>query len=282
MKESFERSNAFQKPLILVLSLSLVLFIGWLRFLTGPEFAFSFLYLVPITIVTWSCGLTWGILIAALGAFSWLLADLSMVERFTRPYIPVVNEFFRFAVFLYIVFIINRYRKILGAQQELAMLDPLTGAANRRAFLRMAGIEMDRSRRYHNPFSVMVIDIDDFKQINDTLGHHTGDRLLLTVVDTIKANIRAIDIVARFGGDEFVVLLVKTEAPSALVAARKLQKQLLAIMRDKGWPVTFSMGMATYHRVPESVDETIRAADRLMYAVKHNGKNDLKHAVLKM
>lgn len=282
MQEPFERFKRFQKPLVLVLSFVLVLFIAWLRLLTGPEFAFSFLFLIPIITVTWFAGLPWGILLSAVSAFSWLLADLSMAERFSRHYVPIVNESFRLSVFLFIVFIIHRHKKILETQQELAMLDPLTGAANRRSFLKLARIEIDRSRRYHHPFSVMVIDVDDFKQINDTFGHHTGDRLLLTVVDTIKAHVRAIDIVARFGGDEFVVLLVKTEERSAFGVARKLQKQLLEIMQDKGWPVTFSMGMATYHSVPENVDETIRAADRLMYAVKHNGKNDLKHAVLKL
>ncbi|BBO81414.1 GGDEF domain-containing protein [Desulfosarcina ovata] len=282
MQEQFDRLKRYKKPLLLILSFALVLLIGWLRFLTGPEFAFSFLYLVPIVITSWMAGRQWGVLISAVSAFSWLLADICMSDQFSQSYIPIVNETFRLTVFLFIVFIIARNKQILENQQELATLDPLTGAANRRAFFNLARTEIDRSRRYGHPFSVMVIDIDDFKQVNDTFGHHVGDRLLSTVVETIKNHVRAIDIVARFGGDEFVILLVRTDERSASLVARKLQTQLLNNMRGKGWTVTFSMGLATYHSVPESVDETVRAADQLMYQIKHNGKNGIKHAVLKM
>lgn len=184
-------------------------------------------------------------------------------------------------VFLFIVLMIARHKKILKTQKELAMMDPLTGVANRRAFFQLARTEIDRSRRYNHPFSVMVIDVDDFKQINDHFGHHTGDRLLTTVVETVKHHVRAIDIVARFGGDEFVVLLVKTGEKPASLVAQKLQKQLLGIMQKNQWRVTFSIGLATYHAVPDSVDETIKAADELMYHVKHNGKNNIRHAVIK-
>ena len=281
MQELYEKHRRFFKPLLLVLVFSLVFLIGWLRFLTGPEYAFSFLYLLPIIMVTWLLGKHWGMLISVVSAFSWLLADLSMIDRFSISFIPLVNESFRLLVFLFVVLMITRHKNILETQKELAMMDPLTGVANRRAFFHLAGTEIDRSRRYRNPFSVMVIDIDDFKQINDRCGHHTGDRLLITVVETIKHHVRAIDIVARFGGDEFVVLLVKSEERSAALVARKLQKQLLDIMQKNQWGVTFSIGVATYHSAPDSVDETIKAADELMYHVKHNGKNNIRQAVLK-
>jgi len=208
MQEKYEKLGRFYKPLLLVLVIGLVLSIGWIRFLTGPEYAFSILYLLPIIIATWLVGVSWGILISFASACSWLLADLSMIDRFSIPFIPLVNEFFRLMVFLFIVLMIARHKNVLETQKELAMMDPLTGVANRRAFLQLAKTEIDRSRRYNHPFSVMVMDIDNFKQINDHFGHHIGDRLLMTVAETIKQHVRAIDIVARFGGDEFVVLLV--------------------------------------------------------------------------
>ncbi len=281
MQAPHEKRRRGYKPLLLVLIIGLVLLIGWLRFLTGPEFAFSFLYLLPIITVTWLFGIRWGILVSVVSTLSWLLADLSMIDRFSNSYIPLANESFRLMVFLFIVVMITRLKKILETQKALAMMDPLTGVANRRAFLQLAGTEIDRSRRYNHTFSVMVIDIDNFKQINDHFGHHTGDRLLTTVVETIKNHVRVIDIVARFGGDEFVVLLVKTEERSAALITRKIQKQLLSIMQKNQWQVTFSIGLATYHSIPDSVDETIKAADDLMYHVKHNGKNDIRHAVIK-
>ncbi|MFH1155464.1 MAG: diguanylate cyclase [Pseudomonadota bacterium] len=266
---------------MLVLAFASVFLIGWIRFLTGPEFAFSLLYLLPIITVTWLAGRNWGVLAALMSTASWLLADLSMVHRFSSYRVPLINETLRLTVFLFIVFIISQHRTILERQRELATLDPLTGTANRRAFFQLARTEIDRSRRYGNPFSVMVIDVDDFKQINDRLGHHTGDMLLVTVVETMKQNLRAIDIVARFGGDEFVVLLVKTEEKTAFLVAGKLQKQLLERMQQNRWPVTFSIGVATYNKVPDSVDEALRAADELMYQVKHSGKNNIRQAVFK-
>ena len=281
MQASSGNSTRYQKPLLLTAALGLIVLIGWLRFLTGPEFAFSFLYLIPIVTITWMSNRGWGIAISAASAFSWLLVDLGMVDRFSRAYIPLVNESFRFTVFLFIVFMIAKVKGMLEIQKELAMMDPLTGIANRRAFSQLAMVEIDRSRRYRLPFSIMVIDVDDFKPINDQFGHHTGDRLLITVVETIKQHLRAIDIIARFGGDEFVVLLANTSETAADTVARKLQRQLLEKMKNKHWAVTFSIGMATYHMIPDSVEETIRAADALMYEVKHNGKNDVRHAIFK-
>jgi diguanylate cyclase (GGDEF)-like protein len=268
------------RSLVLVLAFTVVLLIGWIRSLTGTELAFSFFYLLPIVTVTWLGGVRWGIAISFVSAATWLLADLFMIESFSNPFIPLINEFFRFTIFLFIVLMVTRYRKILETQKELAMRDSLTGIANRRAFLQLAQTELDRSRRYQHPFSVMLVDLDNFKQINDHFGHHTGDRLLLAVVDTIKHHVRAIDIVARLGGDEFVVLLVRTEGKSAYLVARKLQKQLLDIMESNKWQVTFSIGLATYHSAPNSINETVKAADELMYQVKHNGKNNIKHAVI--
>lgn len=281
IKEQYKKFRRCYKTLWVVLVFGLVLLIGWIRFLTGPEFAFSFLYLLPIITVTWLAGVYWGILISVVSAFSWLLADLSMIDRFSNRYAPLVNEFFRFTVFLFIVFMISRHKKILETQKELATMDPLTGIANRREFFQLARMEIDRSRRYNNPFSLMYLDLDEFKQVNDHFGHHTGDRVLISVVETIKHNVRAIDIVSRFGGDEFVVLLVKADENSASLVVRKLQKQLLNIMQKNQWRVTFSIGLATYHAAPDTVDEAIRAADELMYNVKHNGKNNIKHAVFK-
>ncbi len=280
MKALLETSRKYRRPLLLGLFFLLVVGIGWIRQITGPEYALSFLYLPPIVAVAWLAGAYWGIAAALISIVSWLLADLSMIDRFSRTHVPLVNEIFRLSVFLFIVFVIARYKQLLHRQRDLAMLDPLTRAANRRAFFQMAGTEIDRSRRYGHPVSVMVIDIDDFKQINDHLGHHVGDRVLMAVVETIKQHVRAIDIVARFGGDEFVVLLTRTGENAASLISRKLRMQLLESMRSNQWPVTFSIGVATYLSAPDSVDETIRAADTLMYQVKHQGKDSIRYAVV--
>lgn len=280
MPDSNQQDDRRAKGLIVAAALLLILGIGWFRRITGPEFALSLLYLMPIVGVTWLAGRSWGVVMAAASTVSWLLADLSMIGRFSHTIVPLLNEAFRLMVFLFIVFVISRHKEALEHQKALAMLDPLTGAANRRAFFRLANTELDRCRRYNHPFSIMVIDVDDFKDINDSLGHHAGDQLLQTLVETINTHVRAIDIVARFGGDEFVVLLVRTDDGAAVPVARKLQKKLLAAMDAEGWPVTFSIGLATCRSAPNDVEAALRAADALMYQVKHGGKNDIRTVVL--
>jgi K+-sensing histidine kinase KdpD len=110
MQELYEKHRRFFKPLLLVLVFALVFLIGWLRFLTGPEYAFSFLYLLPIIMVTWLVGRHWGILISVVSTFSWLLADLSKIDRFSISFFPLVNESFRLLVFLFVVLMTARHK----------------------------------------------------------------------------------------------------------------------------------------------------------------------------
>jgi diguanylate cyclase (GGDEF)-like protein len=121
--------------------------------------------------------------------------------------------------------------------------------------------------------------VDDFKLVNDRLGHSAGDRLLMLVADTLRANVRAVDVVARLGGDEFAVLMPETDDRSAQVMLRRVRRQLLEAARLKGWPVTFSAGLITWVEPPPGVDEMLRTADELMYTAKRHGKNSVSHAV---
>ena len=165
-------------------------------------------------------------------------------------------------------------------ERELARQDPLTGLANRRAFLETSEDEKERSRRYHHCFNIAYIDLDGFKKINDTLGHAVGDQVLRQVANTLRTNLRSTDAVARLGGDEFAILLVETDAASAEKVLRKLHELLRAAMKANGWSVDFSIGLASYLCPPESIDNIIRTADGLMYSVKARGKGNLAVALL--
>ena len=147
-----------------------------------------------------------------------------------------------------------------------------------RAFYEIATIELDRSARYLHPLSLAYIDIDNSKQVNDTLGHSAGDKLLHSVAKTIKENIRSIDAVARLGGDEFAILMPETNNQIAITAMNKLRKYLLDIAQQNNWPVTFSIGVVTCAG-PCKLDELIREADNLMYTVKKGEKNRIEYKV---
>jgi diguanylate cyclase (GGDEF)-like protein len=164
-------------------------------------------------------------------------------------------------------------------EKDLARKDALTGAANRRSFFESALIEIDRMHRYKHAFSLAYIDLDDFKGLNDTMGHDTGDLVLRTVASTIIKNIRSTDIFARIGGDEFVLLLSETGIEQAQAVVDKLHAALDERMNRARWPVSFSIGVMTFIRSPSSVDELIKKADALMYAAKREGKNRVKYSV---
>jgi len=167
----------------------------------------------------------------------------------------------------------------LEREKALARTDSLTQIANRRAFYELASTEINRAHRYKRPFTIVSMDLDNFKIVNDRFGHKIGDTLLCSVANTIQKNIRATDVVARLGGDEFTVLLPEIGAESARVVAHKLQKELLDTMQTNEWPVTFSMGVVTFNSAPATVDEMLKKADTLMYSAKQSGKNIIKQEV---
>ena len=270
----------YSKSFYIISCLLLVLVIGVFRYLSGPELALSLFYLFPIALATWHAGRWAGILMSITSTMSWLVADLLMLSSFSNAWIPYLNETFRLIVFLIITHIIFGLKTALEKHRELAGTDPLTAVANRRAFYDLANLELNKARRYQTPISVLYLDIDDFKQINDHFGHHIGDALLRAVAEAIKKNIRAVDVVARFGGDEFGILLAGTGAESAALVARKLKQKLQALIQDKGWPVTLSVGAVTFEILPGSVDEMINAADRQMYRAKKNGKNRIQYKII--
>jgi diguanylate cyclase (GGDEF)-like protein len=143
-------------------------------------------------------------------------------------------------------------------------------------------MEINRARRYEHPFTVVCIDLDNFKIVNDCFGHSTGDILLRLVARTLQQNIRATDTVARLGGDEFAILLPETGQNVAEVILQRVQKINLDIMRRHGWPVTLSIGVVTFTSPPSTVDETLRISDQLMYSAKNNGKNSIQYEVFGM
>src|SRR5205085_1549573 len=170
-----------------------------------------------------------------------------------------------------------RLRLAHARERQLARSDALTGAPNARAFYEVAEAEITRARRYAHPFSVAYLDLDDFKLVNDRLGHLAGDAVLRSVARALSGVMRASDVVARLGGDEFVVLLPEASAAPARLATEKLRGALADVVPAHGWRMTASIGVATFLVPPESVDELLGAVDGLMYRAKQGGKNGVAH-----
>ncbi|MGL5090204.1 MAG: sensor domain-containing diguanylate cyclase [Aeromonas sobria] len=158
--------------------------------------------------------------------------------------------------------------------RQLAETDALTGAASRYRLERALQLECERARRFHQPFTVIAMDVDNFKQINDSYGHHIGDQTLINVVARVRSHIREIDLLARWGGDEFMVLLPNTGREDALVVASKLQAWMAIDPICPNGPTTMSFGLAEY-QLDERKESLMVRADRALYQAKQLGKNQI-------
>lgn len=268
------------KTFLLSASFLLILLLGVLDYWGGYEIAFSIFYLVPVSLVAYHVGKRSAVVAALLAAIAWLLADLGAGQEYTLPWVAYWNAFTRLLFFVIVAIVLANLRVALRRERELARSDFLTGAANSRAFYEVAQVELDRTRRYGRPFSVAHMDVDNFKTVNDTLGHHAGDELLRTIVRTMQGQLRKSDTVARLGGDEFVLLLPETAKDEASVTVHKLHKILNDEVQRQQWPVSFSIGLLTCLDAPRSVDELLKLADKLTYEAKSSGKNTIRQDVV--
>lgn len=171
---------------------------------------------------------------------------------------------------------LNRLNKKLSEDNEnlynIATKDPLTGLLNRRALNQIIEQEMHRHFRYNSPVSMMIIDIDFFKHINDTYGHDVGDKVLVELADLINTYSRGSDTVSRWGGEEFLVLATHTSLEGAKIAGEKLKN----VVENHNFPddihITISIGISTYN-INESFDTWFKRSDQALYKAKTTGRN---------
>ena len=264
-------------PALVITGLVIVAGLGWMDFVTGPELTPLVFYLVPVVLVAWYAGRWPGAIVACAGGLAWMLADAVTHGEYSHWSIPYWNVVLRLAALVLVSEAVARLRLAHARERELARQDAVTGGPNARAFYEVAGGEITRARRYIHPFSVAYLDLDDFKLVNDRLGHLAGDAVLRSVARALSGVVRSSDVVARLGGDEFVVLLPEASAAPARLATEKLRGALAEVVPAHGWRMTASIGVATFLVPPESVDELLAAVDRLMYRAKQAGKNGVAH-----
>jgi diguanylate cyclase (GGDEF)-like protein len=158
--------------------------------------------------------------------------------------------------------------------RQLAYIDGLTGIFNRRFFELRIGEEIERAKRFHSTLAVVMIDIDHFKRLNDEFGHLLGDEVLRQVSSIFSQHLRKIDVVCRYGGEEFVIVLAQADADTAMRVAQKL-RNLVAEWQFPGVPrpVYISAGVATFPENGSERDHLVKAADNALYTAKQTGRN---------
>ena len=245
--------------------------------LVGFDFVVTVLYIGPIGLAAWAAGPRTGVLAAVFAAAVEAVATWWGARGEIRPWILGVSVGLELLVFLGAAFTFARLRWHMERQRQLSRTDPLTGLANQRAFEQAVGAERARVGRRPAPTSVAYLDVDHFKELNDTRGHSAGNDCLRHIGDALRTTVRTVDVPARLGGDEFAVLFPGTGAEQCRTAVERLRERLRIELGDRGFPVTLSVGAVTFEQGLPPHDEILAAADRAMYRVKTGTRDGFHH-----
>jgi diguanylate cyclase (GGDEF)-like protein len=233
---------------------------------------FSAFYLVPISFFSWFIGKRSGF---AAGAASLVIGFAIRLQHLPSA-VAYWDALVRCVLYYTATFMIVQLKRLYEHEQEASRIDPLTKIANRRAFYEALSRAKSLADRQNTSLSISYLDVDKFKQINDQLGHAAGDKLLSVSAAIIARCLRPSDVAARMGGDEFSVLLPNTSGKDAAQILKRVRLELEQAMQQTDWPVTFSIGIASFSPPLGSVSEMITEADKAMYAAKQRGRNRIE------
>ena len=267
------------KPFWIGAGVVLVIVLGIIDYVTGTELNIALFYLIPIFMLVWFTDGEMGLLIAFASTVAGFIANFSAGRTYSSISIYIWNTVLRLGFYLVVVWLGTTLKKTNKINRELARSDYMTGAISVRYFYELAQSELNRAQRYRRPFTLAYIDLDNFKTVNDRLGHSAGDRVLRAVTEGIYRQIRPADTLARLGGDEFALLLPETDADAARLVINRIHACLADEMLQNGWMVTFSVGVVTFNEVPKTVDDMVKMADSAMYCVKADRKNGVNYTV---
>ncbi len=277
MKTLFSIFDKRSEKYVWRLALIIIFILSSLLVLFNEIIILEIFYIFPIILTSWYGSKKSGILLA-LTAVSLIF----LIEIYNNKLDS--NNILGYALpllisFLALAILITNFRNVHRVESTAADTDSLTHINNSRGFYIELANELLRSSRYQHIFSLAYIDIDNFKAINDSVGHAEGDRLLIEVAHCLKSSLRATDIVARLGGDEFACLLPETEQEEARIAFTKANALLAQKMTKGKWPVSFSIGLVTFETMPNDIKQAMKISDDLMYSVKNADKNNISYKI---
>ena len=250
--------------------------LGLLDYATGNEFNLSLFYLIPVVLVTWAVDHKTGLFLSFISGLTLLGAEIAAGQTYSHSIFYFLNTLVRTAFYVVVVYLVTELQRSRKEEQLAARTDYITGAVNARYFNELLQMEISRIRRYPHPITLVYVDVDNFKLVNDLFGHKIGDDVLRFIASELKSQLRITDTVARLGGDEFVLLLPSTRQPEARLVVSKVYANLMEKMQQQNWPVTFSMGAVSCEFSPYSAEQLVNMADELMYEVKNSTKNDIR------
>jgi len=228
------------------------------------------LYIFPLAVIALHCERI-GVI---LGGFA--LSVAFQLSNFSFHGIPdgpfITDAIIAIASSVLTIVLARAVRENYLATANLAASDSLTGLRNRRGFEVIADMEITRQKRYGGVFSLAILDLDNFKNVNDSEGHHVGDNALRLLADVLREHTRNSDSIARLGGDEFVILMPNTRQSDCESLCEQLCANIARRMANAGFAITASIGSTTFERAPESTSDAMQMADKAMYAAKAGGR----------
>lgn len=254
----------------------LMALIFMLNHLAGAGILVGIYFFIPVAMVGWTGGLMWGIAFSMLSTIMLISVDSHTRAPPFSNFHLYINTFSYLVMFLAMAFLSARFGEDHRKLHRISREDFLTGAMNRVGFYDVLNMEIRRQNRFGHPYTLAIVSCDNFKKINDTLGHSEGDSLLIAIAKTLELNTRTTDIFARLGGDEFALLfplIMKNEAATVL---EKLKHKLEETMREHHWEVSFSIGAIAFDKSPASVGHALDLVDDLIHDIKTSGKNSIR------
>lgn len=266
----------------------MIIFITWTLIYTG-RLASPLVNLYLLVVITSALALGRISTMICMGVIACCFVGLDFPRSSAQLESYFVDFLGRFAPLVLVAYVTTMLsadtRRALFEIKTLSETDDLTGILNRRTFLSLSAHTVNLAQRYGRDFSVIMMDSDSLKAVNDGFGHEAGDLLLKAMVAHAQQELRRPDLMARYGGDEFVLLLPDTGAEGARQTAERIRERIAAeplSIGDKTVPITASMGVATFPDHGGDYDEVFEAADTALYASKSGGKNRVTIAQRKM
>lgn len=250
--------------------------IGVFDYASGTELRIYPLYFGPVALLAWHAGIRGCVVASVLSSAGWTASNMLAGMRFSSDVIWVANALLHAAAFLFVGYLLARLRRSLERQMQLSRTDSLTRLRNSRAFYDEAPPMLSLCARRQRPVTLAYLDLDNFKSVNDELGHRAGDEMLRRVADKLRESLRPSDLCARLGGDEFAILFPELDADAAITTLERLRTGVAAAAHSPARAVSVSIGAVTFVSGPFDLEQMIQQADALMYQTKAAGRNRVK------
>jgi len=276
MNERAKSRPSRRRRFSLVISILIIVVLGWLDYVSGIDIRIYPLYFIPLAFGSWNRHTIISLMLSVYAATVWFFSNYLSSVHYISTLVWAVNITSQLVTFVFVSLTVAYIGRRFEHESLLAHTDSLTGLLNSRAFYEKMSFELKRSQRYQRLIAVAYLDLDNFKEINDRLGHRAGDKILQRVARILRESLRFSDIIGRVGGDEFMLVLPEIKRDSVERTLERVRVKIkTAINTNHKFHLSISAGVIVCTPNKETVEKLISVSDELMYEVKRAGKDGI-------